>query len=169
MVTESEIEQALAGATSVVEIADVVRRLARRATGADGTTFVLREGEKCFYVDEDAIAPLWKGQRFPLETCISGWAMTHGETAVIPDIEADDRIPLAAYRTTFVKSLLMTPVGEPEPVAAIGAYWATRHLATDDEQQHLAVVAAATGRALAGVDLADAPWAPNFAEDPPRA
>ena len=31
----------------------------------------LREGR---YADEDAIGKLWKGQRFPMSTCISGWA-----------------------------------------------------------------------------------------------
>ena len=29
----------------------------------------------CYYADEDAISPLWKGQRFPMSACISGWAM----------------------------------------------------------------------------------------------
>ena len=35
--------------------------------------------------------------------------------------------PLDAYRPTFVKSLVMTPVRLEDPVAAIGAYWATAH------------------------------------------
>ena len=43
-----------------------------KLVGADGATFVLRDGDCCYYVDEDAISPLWKGQRFPLEACISG-------------------------------------------------------------------------------------------------
>jgi hypothetical protein len=60
---------------SLPEIQEIVRGGARRLTGADGATFVLRDGDKCFYADEDAIEPLWKGQRFPLEQCISGWAM----------------------------------------------------------------------------------------------
>jgi hypothetical protein len=149
-------------ATSVLGVADVVRRLARRSCGADGATFVLREDEHCFYVDEDAIAPLWKGQRFPIKTCISGWAMLHGEPAVIPDIEVDVRIPQAEYRPTFVRSLVMTPVGAPVPVAAIGAYWARLHEATPEELHRLAAVAARTGEALARVGLDDAPWAPNF-------
>ncbi len=46
----------------------VVRHAARELTGADGATFVLRDADKCFYADEDAIAPLWKGQRFPMST-----------------------------------------------------------------------------------------------------
>lgn len=152
----------LASAGSVLEIADVVRHLARGCCGADGATFVVREGDNCFYVDEDAIAPLWKGQRFPIETCISGWAMLHGEPAVVADIEKDERIPLAAYLPTFVRSLLMVPVGTPRPSAALGAYWAGHHAASPDEVAALTRLATLTGEALDRVGLDDAPWAPNF-------
>src|SRR5262249_56843927 len=54
-----------------------------------------------------AIAPLWKGQRFPMSACISGWSMLNRCPAVISDIYADSRIPHDAYRPTFVKSLVM--------------------------------------------------------------
>jgi len=88
----------------------VVRRVARELCGADGATFVLRDNGKCFYADEDAIEPLWKGRRFPMETCISGWAMLHREAVTIEDIYVDPRIPIDAYRPTFVKSLAMVPI-----------------------------------------------------------
>jgi signal transduction histidine kinase/CheY-like chemotaxis protein len=42
---------------------------------------------------------------------------------VIPDVFADPRVPTEAYRATFVRSMLMVPIGEKEPVAAVGAYW----------------------------------------------
>src|SRR5438876_21923 len=70
----------------------IVRRAARALTGADGATFVLRDGDYCYYADEDAIAPLWKGMRFPIESCVSGWAMRHREAVVIEDIYADHRV-----------------------------------------------------------------------------
>jgi hypothetical protein len=41
----------------------IVRAAARRLTGADGATFVLRGGAQCHYADEDATSPLRKGQR----------------------------------------------------------------------------------------------------------
>ena len=63
----------------------VVRSTVRAVCGADGVTFVLRDGDLCHYVEEDAIGPLWKGQRFPMSACISGWAMHHAQTAVIED------------------------------------------------------------------------------------
>ena len=94
--------------------------------------FVLRQGGHCYYADEDAIGPLWKGLRFPLDQCISGWVMTRGIPAAIPDIFVDPRIPQEAYRPTFVKSLLMVPVRPPDAQAAIGLYWASHHEATAD-------------------------------------
>jgi hypothetical protein len=108
------------------EVIGAVRDSARRLIGADGVTFVLRDGDNVRYVDEDAISPLWKGQSFPAETCISGWAIANRQTVTIEDIYADDRIPHAAYRPTFVRSLAMVPVRPEDPVAAIGAYWSTR-------------------------------------------
>lgn len=52
-------------------VQEIVRTAAREIAGADGATFVLRDGDRCHYADEDAISPLWKGQRFPMRACIS--------------------------------------------------------------------------------------------------
>lgn len=131
----------------------IVRRVARQLTGADGATFVLRDGDKCFYADEDAISPLWKGHRFPMETCISGWAMLNRRPAVIEDIYADDRIPIEAYRPTFVKSLVMVPIRTLEPVGAIGNYWATRHEPTSEEVSLLQALADITAVTLENVNV----------------
>ncbi len=143
----------LAGAQDVQRVADVVRGAARALTGADGVTFVLREGEQVHYLDEDAIAPLWKGSRFPANACISGWAMRHRRSVVIEDVFADDRIPHALYAPTFVKSLAMVPVRPEEPVAAIGAYWAVPHRASVRELGHLEALAGFAAVALANVAL----------------
>lgn len=148
-------------ADALDDVARIVRTAARAAVGCEGATFVLREGENCFYVDEDSMAPLWKGQRFPLTDCISGWAMLHGTSAAIHDIYADHRIPHAAYRSTYVRSLLMTPVGRPA-VAAIGMYWASHHTPSDAEIAAAQELAAATDRAIRRVGVHDAPWAPTF-------
>jgi diguanylate cyclase (GGDEF)-like protein len=125
--------QELSLARSLPEIQRIVRVAARELTGCDGATFVLRENGMCYYADEDAIAPLWKGSRFPMEICISGWSMLNGEAAVIPDIYVDDRVPHEAYEPTFVKSLVMVPIRKLDPVGAIGAYWA--HARQPSEQE----------------------------------
>jgi signal transduction histidine kinase len=145
----------LATASDLAAVTGLVRSAARELTGADGITIVLREGDVCYYADEDAIAPLWKGSRFPLDKCISGWAMEHASTVVLPDIYADPRIPQEAYRPTFVKSLAMVPVRPPNPIAAIGAYWASRHEATAGELDLMTALADHTALALTNVELID--------------
>ena len=148
LITLVELIEALSSARTVEPIADVVRSAARRITGADGVAFILRDGENCYYLDEDAVGPLWKGRRFPMSACISGWVMLNRQVAVIPDIYQDDRIPHDAYRPTFVKSLVMTPVRPSDPIAAIGAYWAQARRPTDDEVRKLEIMARATATAL---------------------
>ncbi len=143
----------LASATTLEAVALAVRLRARALVKADGVTFVLRENDSCYYLDEDAIAPLWKGSRFPMTSCISGWVILHGEIAVIPDIYSDARIPHAAYRPTFVKSLAMVPVPQNKPVAAIGAYWSQTHEASWGEQYVLQALANAAGVALQNMRL----------------
>lgn len=145
--------QELSLAADLDDVQAVVRTAARELANCDGATFVLRDGEQCFYADEDAIEPLWKGLRFPLEACISGWAMVHGTHVVVPDIYADPRIPFEAYRPTFVQSLVMMPVRSIDPIAAIGAYWAEHHTATDGEVALLQGLANAASVALDKVTI----------------
>jgi signal transduction histidine kinase len=134
-------------------VAAVVRRAARDLTGADGVTFVLRDGPLVHYADENAIGPLWKGRRFPIECCVSGWAILHREPVAIEDVYADPRVPLDAYRSTFVKSLAMVPIRQAQPVGAIGAYWATRHRATPQELELLVALAGTTAVAIENAAL----------------
>lgn len=62
-----QVVQRLSHSQSLEDIAEAVRTGARQLIGADGATFVLRDQGNCFYMDEDAMTPLWKGSRFPLE------------------------------------------------------------------------------------------------------
>lgn len=119
-----ELVEALGDADTLEEIIQVIRISARGIVGADGITIVKREGDMVHYVAEDAVSPLWTGQRFPITACISGLAMLMREPIVIPDVFADPRVPHAAYEPTFVKSMAMFPVGLDDPVMAVGAYWA---------------------------------------------
>ena len=144
--------QRLAVANSQAAVIETVRQTAREICQSDGITFILRDGEQCHYVEEDAIGPLWKGQKFPLSACISGWAMLNAQTAVIEDVFADPRIPYDAYLPTFVKSLIMTPVGERH-IAAMGAYWKNVRRFSDQEIATVESFAATVGKPLS--DLLD--------------
>lgn len=148
-----QVIQRLSLARTLPEVVNIVRHAARALVGADGASFVLREGDQCHYVDEDAIAPLWKGRRFPMSACISGWAMMHRQPAVIEDISRDDRIPFDAYEPTFVRSLVMVPIRTADPIGAIGTYWATERSARPEEVELLQSLADSTSIAFVNVQL----------------
>ncbi|HEY9629089.1 MAG TPA: GAF domain-containing protein [Coleofasciculaceae cyanobacterium] len=148
-----QVIQRLTVARDLDAIMAAVRTGARQLTGADGATFVLRDGELCHYADEDAISPLWKGGRFPMSACISGWVMINQQSVVIEDIYADSRIPADAYRPTFVKSLAMVPIRTRDPLGAIGNYWATPHVPSSEEMKLLQTLADAAAVALENLHL----------------
>ncbi len=143
--------QELSLARNVETITDIVRKAARNLAGSDGATFVLKDNNMCFYVDEDAIEPLWKGQKFPMSACISGWAMIHKKCAIINDIYLDDRIPIEAYRPTFVKSLAMVPIRTIDPIGAIGNYWAQKHSPSPEDMVMLQSLADITSVSIENV------------------
>jgi GAF domain-containing protein len=160
---DTALAAALWSATSLAEVGRIARAAARSRLGCAGVTFVLIDGDQCFYADEDSIAPLWAGQRFPITECVSGWAMLHDEPAVINDIELDERVPIEAYRSTYVRSMVVVPIAGPTgPAAAIGAYWPSTHQAGKADLGWLQRLAQATSGAIADIGLGNAPWAPNF-------
>lgn len=144
---------ALMNAASRAEVIEIVRRSARAICGASGIAIVLRDGELCHYICEDSETPLWSGQRFPMDACISGWSMRRGVQAVIADIYQDPRIPHEAYRPTGVESLVMTPVGRPDAYAALGAYWTRPHEPHADEIASLKAISECMAAALQAIDM----------------
>lgn len=147
------VVQRLTGSRHIDEVMKLVRSSARELLNADGVTFVLREGDLCHYADEDAVGPLWKGQKFPIQSCISGWAILNAKPVTIRDVYADQRIPHDAYRPTFVKSLMMVPIGETKPVGAIGSYWAKEHEPSESAIEIARALANAACLALENLSL----------------
>ncbi|MBV9994091.1 MAG: DUF4118 domain-containing protein [Caulobacteraceae bacterium] len=150
----------LSSAKSLEEIMAIASQAVRASLRADGATFVLRDADRCHYADEDAVSPLWKGRRFPMRACISGWCMMNRQTVAIADIYEDPRIPADAYRPTFVKSLAMVPVGRDAPVAALGAYWSEKRQPQPEELMRLQTIADAAAVAAASVRQRAAPAGP---------
>jgi len=114
---------------------------ARHLIGADGATFVLREGNLCHYVEEDTISPLWKGRKFPMKQGIAGWVMMSRQPALIENVYNDPRVDTEVYRDTYVNALAMVPVRSEDPIGAIGVYWPRRTLATTEEASLLVALA----------------------------
>jgi two-component sensor histidine kinase len=146
---------ALSAARGAEEIIEIVRRSARGLSGAQGIAVIFNDDGYCSYLVEDSESPLWAGQKFPIAGCISGWAMIHNQTVVIADIFQDERIPHDAYRPTFVKSLVMAPVGEDRPFAAIGAYWDHVRQPDPDEVAAMEALARSAATAFKNVQLYD--------------
>lgn len=144
----AEAIELLVGTRSLEDVCETLRRSARRIVGADGIAIILCDGDRCRYIAEDAMEPLWAGQSFPSDDCVSGWAMRHGQTAVIPDVFADPRVPQDAYRSTFVRSMLMVPIGRGQPIAAVGAYWSERGMPTPNQIALLEALARAASTSL---------------------
>jgi signal transduction histidine kinase/DNA-binding NarL/FixJ family response regulator len=149
------VVQQLSLARTMDKVMAIVRHAARELTGADGASFVLREGDQCYYADEDAIGPLWKGCRFPMTACVSGWAMMNRQHTVIEDVFNDPRVPADAYRPTFVKSMVMVPIRTESPIGAIGTYWAKQYHATDEQVRLLQVLADSTSIAIENITLSN--------------
>ena len=147
------VVQELSLARDLDAVMAVVRRAARELTGADGATFVLRDGDQCYYAEENAISPLWKGRRFPMSLCISGWVMLNRQSTVIEDIFGDPRIPIEAYRPTFVRSLVMVPIRTREPIGAIGNYWARPYRPSREQVAILQALADSTAVAMENVQI----------------
>lgn len=145
----------LSMARSMEGIVEIVRKAARQLSEADGATFVLRDGDKCHYVEEDAIAPLWRGLKFPMSNCVSGWAMINKKAAVIPDIYDDPRVPVDAYRPTFVKSMVMMPIRTGDPIGAIGTYWSYSRRITPEDIAMIQALADSTALAVENVQFVD--------------
>lgn len=148
-----EVVQELSHARDIDAVSSIIRKAARELTGADGATFILRDGDLCFYAAENAISPLWNGQRFTMKNCISGWVMSHKESVVIEDIYVDPRVPSDVYRPTFVKSMAMVPIRKEDPIGAIGNYWSKSRRPTKEEVHILQALANVTAVAIENADL----------------
>ncbi len=145
--------QRLSLADDMEAITGIVKTAARKVSGSDGASFILRENNLCYYADEDAISPLWKGKRFALDSCISGWVMQNRKPAVIADIYQDKRIPVDFYRPTFVKSMVMIPIRSADPIGAIGVYWARNYRASPKVVKLLQSLADSTAVAMEKIQI----------------
>ncbi len=142
---------AISRARTLDEVVAMIRASARSLVGCEGITVVRREGDLCHYVEEDSIAPLWKGEKFPASACISGWSMINRQTVVVPDLRRDDRIPHELYDGTFVRAVAMAPIRREDPVGAIGAYWGQAYEPTRWEVETLEALAEAAATAVENI------------------
>jgi GAF domain-containing protein len=160
---DRDLAAALCTATSLTGLAQTVRAAATGRLDCFGASLILLDGDKCFYADEDPMAPVWAGQRFPLAEYLACWAVLHDQPVVINDIDYDERVPPQAYRSSYVRSMVAVPIpGSGGPAGAIGAYWPDTRQARQADVGWLQLLAQASGAVIADVGLGGAPWAPSF-------
>ena len=147
------VNRELARSLEPGDVAAALCRAARDLTGADGATFVLPVDSGVLYVEEDAIAPLWKGRHFPIDACLSGWAIEHHERVVVEDVLADPRPAARAYQATFVRGVALLPVRLHDPIGVLGLYWAEPHMADERELGLLQALADLADIALTNAQL----------------
>lgn len=149
----SEIIRHIGSCRDAASLSGVVGQAVQKGLHSDAGVFVLREGDQVHYVEVSGRDPLWKGRRFPLSRCISGWVILNRAPVAIENVAADARIPYEIYRPTWVRSLLMVPIRTDEPVGALGAYWADTHKASAAEMEFLRNLADITACAFTNVTL----------------
>jgi signal transduction histidine kinase len=140
-------------ADNLTKIIEIMRATTHEVSGVDGVCFVIRDGDFSRCVEEKAIGPLWKGQMLPLSACVSGWCIQHNQAAVIPDIFRDSRVILNTYQDSSVRSMVMVPVRTNEMTGAIGCYWTTPRLFSDEEVSFIEAMDRAASVAIAATQL----------------
>ncbi len=115
--------RSLARLHAVDRVATRAVALVREAVGADGAAFVIIEDGLCHYAEEDGQLPGWKGQRFPITGCMAGWSVRERRLLIVPDAEADARVPHDLYAAAGVEAFIIIPLNLHPRGAALGAYW----------------------------------------------
>ncbi|MBM9459534.1 sensor domain-containing diguanylate cyclase [Nocardioides sp. zg-536] len=138
----------LTTAEDLAQVQAVVRSAGRELVGSDGLAVALRDADEAYYLDEDAIAPLWRGARFPLTQSVAGRAMLGQQHVVVPELAADPSRPGEADQESFATGVLAVPVRTSDPVGALTACWARPHTPTPEELHLLQALADATSVAL---------------------
>jgi signal transduction histidine kinase len=149
------VVQELSIARDLPTIFAIARRAARELTGADVAAIVLRDGDACYFADEDAVAPPWRDRRFALDRCFAGHAIRDRATVVVDDVARDDRAVDDPYRSA-VTSLAIVPIRRRDPngpPGALGAYWAKPHRPSGSELHLLEALADSIGITMANVGL----------------
>ncbi|WP_353931975.1 diguanylate cyclase [Okeanomitos corallinicola TIOX110] len=147
------VSQNLCLAHSLEEITKIVLLAVRELTHSDGATFAILDNGFSYYVDENAITPVLKGQRFPVNLDISGWVMMNRKTRIIENILNEQQVYIHVYKHNFIESMTVVPICSEKPVGAIGAYWSNHHQGTTEELEILELLAKSTAVAVENLQV----------------
>ena len=143
----------LSHARDIPAIARIVSDAAQILTGADGATFVLREGDDCRCVEQTGVNPIWKGKRSSLSTAITGRAILSRQVIVVEDIENHPWITPHYQKIDLMRSLVVVPIRKEDPIGAFVTSWLETHVPGEEEIKVLQALADVTAVAWENVGL----------------
>lgn len=112
------------GAASPGAVMAIVRSQARSLAGAAGVCLINPHGHQLHFAADDALGDLpTSGEAEPVCACLAAWVTEHGQTAVVADVDQDERVSAQARAAPQVRSLVMVPLADPASELAVGAYW----------------------------------------------
>ncbi len=141
----AQVVQALSQAHDIATIVPLVRQAAAALVGADGASFVLRDGDQ-FHSSEGPSSVPTQGAEYADYVC--AWTMLHREPLVVADTTKDPRFDPASFDSTLVRSVLAVPLRAHQPVGAICVHWEAAHAATPEDVRILQALADATSVAI---------------------
>jgi two-component sensor histidine kinase len=138
----------LCSARTQEEVVRIGATLAGNACGVTGLSIMLGSGEQLEYSTTSSPHTLSSAIQSKVVMRMSAWALQSGETAVVPDVQHDERTRSHANGSRFARSLVVVPVGGNKPFAAITWSWAQEHWAAASDVLVLETLARATALAL---------------------
>ncbi len=147
----AKVVQDLTMARDVGAVARLAVQAACPLAGAAGAAFVLKEGDTYHCLEEDGTEPRWKWRKLPLPEPGEGRTVLERGPVVLEDMDTADAVPWSSCIEGACKSLVLVPVGAPEPFGAVGCYWTEPHRVNEEDLRLLGALADAAGVALENV------------------
>jgi diguanylate cyclase (GGDEF)-like protein/PAS domain S-box-containing protein len=150
----------LSGVHTTQGIVHLLKNAAGKLAAADGAVVMLRDGDEIRSVDKDARWPLCEGQRFPLNSCVSGWVIRNRQCAVIEDGFSDPRVSVTILARASARSLAVFPIRSADPIGVLGVYWKEQRVADPglaialQTLANAAAIAIENARLLSSVEVA---------------
>lgn len=144
----SDAMEELCSARTQDEVVRISANLASKACRVTGLSIVLASGEQFECSPGSSHAPVSSAIQSKVVMRMSGWTLQSGQTAVVPDVELDERTQSHTNGSGFARSLVVVPVGGSKPFAVIAWSWQQAHWAAASDVLVLEALARATVLAL---------------------
>jgi len=126
---------------------------ARRLTDAESSAMIIKEGDTCQCVDEDASEPLLKGQKVSQGDCIADYVLSSGKPMIVEDMEKDLQITKEPFKNIQVKSLAIFPIHSQVTLGAMALLWRESYSFKTDETRLIETLLDAASQAIENINL----------------